>query len=542
MTQGRMANQTGRPTMRRTLLAATLLIATVGMADAKTFRFAYQNDANSLDPYALNETFSHSFQANIYEPLIERDKDLKLIPALATRWEAVDATTWRFHLRPNVRFHDGTRFTADDVVFSYQRAIAPNSDVANKVSTVREIRVVDPLIVEFLMRTPNPIFPQEITTWFMFSRAWAEKNNATAPSSVRGNIENFASRNANGTGPFMIRSRQPDTRTVLVPNPAWWGEVRHNLTEVVFTPIRSDPTRVAALLSGEVDMMYPAPLQDAARIAAGGSRVLTGAELRTLFLGMDQHRDELLESNIKGRNPFKDRRVREAFYRAIDIEAIRARVMRGASVPAGLMVAPGIQGFDAALNTRLPHDPARARALMAVAGYGDGFEVGFDCPNDRYVNDEQICQAIVAMLARIGVTARLNAQTRTRYFEKILSFNTSFYILAWQPSTYDSLSPMFTVMGTPGRFLPQGQAMGGQGTYNPAGWSNARFDELTRMVRTEIDQEKRQALISEAFRIHKDDIGHIPLHQQPFAWAVRSTVQVVQRPDDALVLNWVRME
>jgi peptide/nickel transport system substrate-binding protein len=530
--------------LRRTLLAAALVAATglAGATEAKTFRFAYQNDANSLDPYALNETFTHSFQANFYEPLIERDKDLKLIPALATRWEAVNADTWRFHLRPNVRFHDGTPFTADDVVFSFERAMARHSDVANKVSTVREIRVVDPLTVEFVMRTPNPIFPQEITTWFIMSRAWAEKNNATLPSSVRANIENFASRNANGTGPFMIRSRDADTRTVFVPNPHWWGEVMHNLTEVVFTPIRSAPTRVAALLSGEVDMMYPAPLQDGPRIAASGqARVLTGAELRTLFLGMDQHRDELLESNIKGRNPFKDRRVREAFARAIDIEAIRSRVMRGASVPAGLMVAPGIQGFDPALNDRLPYDPARARALLAEAGYASGFEVGLDCPNDRYVNDEAICQAVVAMLARIGVTARLNAQTRTRYFEKILSFNTSFYLLAWQPSTYDSLSPMFTVMGTPGRFLPQGQAMAGQGTYNPAGWSNARFDELTRMVRTEIDPAKRQALISEAFRIHKDEIGHLPLHQQPFAWAVRNNVRVVQRPDDALVFNWVRM-
>lgn len=526
------------------IVAALISVALGGSAQAQIFRYAYQNDLNSMDPYSLNETFSQGFLGNIYEPLVDRDPELRLVPGLATEWSSPDGVTWRFRLREGVRFHDGTPFTADDVLFSFERANARTSDIANKVSAVREVRVVDAHTVEFIMRTPNPIFPQEITTWHMFSRAWSVQNNATQPSSVRLNVETHASRFTNGTGAFMLRDRELDRRTVLVPNPNWWGERRHNIRELVFLPIRSDPTRVAALLSGDVDMMHPAPLQDAPRInASGQARVLTGAELRTLFLGFDTHRDELPDSNIRGRNPFRDIRVREAFYRAIDIEAIRTRVMRGASVPAGIMVAPGIQGFDAALNTRLPFDPVRARALLTEAGYPDGFELSLDCPNDRYVNDEQICTAVTAMLARVGVRARLNAQTRTRYFEKILSFNTSFYLLAWQPSTYDSLSTLFTVMSTPGRHLPAGtQVLPGQGTYNPGGYSNARVDELTRLARIEADPARRQALISEAFSVHQSEIGHIPLHQQPFAWAVRNNVQVIQRPDDIVVFNWVTMQ
>ena len=251
------------------------------------------------------------------------------------------------------------------------------------------------------------------------SKTWAEENGAVDPSSVKLEVRNFATTNANGTGPFMIKSRQQDVSTVLVPNPNWWGEVEHNLTEIIFTPIKSDATRVAALLSGEVDMIYPVPIQDVDRVnKANGLKVLQGPEMRIIFLHMDSSRDELLESNIKGANPLKDVRVRRAIYQAIDVDAIRDKVMRGASAPAGIMVAPGVVGYDESLNQRFPYDPANSKSLLAESGYADGFELGMDCPNDRYVNDEKICIAIVGFLARVGIKVNLLAQTRSKFSRK----------------------------------------------------------------------------------------------------------------------------
>jgi len=524
---------------RTTALAAVLALAAGAAADAKTFRFSYRGDLNSLDPYALNETFSHAMQGNVYEPLVGRGKKLELAPALATKWENPEPNRWRFHLRPGVKFHNGNAFTADDVIFSYQRALADGSDIISKVASVKEAKKIDDVTVDFITAVPNPILPQEITTWYILDKEWAEANGAAKPTSVAKKVENFATRNANGTGPFRIKSYEPDVKTVMVPNPDWWGKVEHNLTEAVFTPIKSDPTRVSALLSGAVDMIYPVPLQDVNRIKSSGLQVMQGPELRTIFLGMDVERNELLESNVKGKNPLKDLRVRKAIYQAIDIDAIRDKVMRGASTPSALMVAPGINGWDAALNTRFPHDPEASKKLLAEAGYPNGFEIGLDCPNDRYVNDEAICLSIVPMLSRVGINVRLNAQTKSIYFQKILSRNTSFFMLGWQPSSYDSHSPLFSVMGTRPELKPGAQK--GQGTYNPGGYSNPRVDELQEKVRSETDPEKRNAYIREAFEIHKNEIGHIPLHQQALAWGVRPGIDLVQRADDVLALWWVKV-
>ena len=280
--------------------------------------------------------------------------------------------------------------------------------------------------------------------------------------------------------------REDDLRAAT---PRWWGPKEHNLTEVVYTPIQSDATRVAALLSGEVDMVYPVPQQDAARISGTGKhQLLTGFELRTIFVNMDQSRDELLESSVKGKNPFKDKRVRQALYQAIDMEAIKSRIMGGTSNIAGIMVAPGINGYDKPSSMcACKYDPDASKKLLAEAGYPSGFEIGMDCPNDRYVNDEKICQAIVGMLARIGVKVNLLAQTRSKYFEKILSRNTTLSILGWQPLSYDAHSTLQDVINTPKDKI---------GTYNVGSFSNKKIDELTDKIENEVDPAKRQALIT----------------------------------------------
>jgi peptide/nickel transport system substrate-binding protein len=530
--------------MKKTILAAlaALLLVCSGFvcasADAKPFRWANDGDVNSMDPYARNETFLLSFLSNIYEPLIRRDATLRLEPALATAWRQTSPTVWRFELRRNVRFHGGEAFTADDVVFSHARATSGGSNIKSYFVTTKGVRKIDDFTVEFDTDGVDPIFPEQITNWSIMSKAWAERNNATVAADLTRNEESFATRNANGTGPFVLRTREPDVRTVLAPNPAWWDTPKHNLTEVTFFRIGNDATRMAALISGEVDFVYTVPPQDVDRLQRSQDmKVQIGPELRTIYLSFDQLRDELQESNVKGKNPFKDVRVRQAFYQAIDVDAIVARVMRGQARKAGLLIGPGVNGHTAELDVRAaPYDPEAARRLLAAAGYPNGFEVTLDCPNDRYVNDEQICTAAVAMLARIGVKVNLNAQTRARFFAKVNTpgFNTSFYLLGWTPNTYDAHNVLINLLHGRDNARSRGQ-------FNNGGYSNPEVNRLTDVVASETDPAKRQAAIAQAMKILAADFGYIPLHQQTIVWAMRRNVEAAQLADNFFPLRLVRV-
>jgi peptide/nickel transport system substrate-binding protein len=521
------------PRSRSKLLALALAVA-CGFAQAATLRMADVGDVQSMDPHSLNETLQLSFTGNIYEGLVARGKDMALVPALATQWKQTEPTVWRFELRRGVKFHDGTPFTADDVLFSFKRGAAEGSDMKGYTAPIKEVRKVGESTIEIETNAPFPILPDTLTSLYMMSKKWCEDNKAERPVDRRKGVENTASFKANGTGPYRLKERQPSTRTVIVRNFSYWDKIEGNADEIVFTPIGNDATRVAALLSGEIDVMEPVPLQDVDRVKSSGKfAVLQGPELRTIFLGMDQKRDELLFSSVKGKNPFKDKRVRQAFYQAIDIEAIKSRVMRNAASPTALMVGPGVRGFQPDMNKRLPYDVEAAKKLLADAGYASGFEVGMNCPNDRYVNDSQICQAIAANLARIGIKVNLQAETKNTYFPKILRRDTSFYLLGWTPSTTDAHDAMYNLMATP--------TDKGQGQFNLGSYSNPRFDELMAKVQSETDQAKRNEMIREAFKIHQDDVGHIPLHQQALAWAVRSGVSLVQLPDNRLFFKWVKM-
>ena len=530
-----------RRSLVRNLLAVALVAgcaATFGVAQAqspgKVLKVANQGDALSMDPHSLNESLQLAFLGNIYEPLVGRSKTGGLEPVLATEWKQLNPTTWRMKLRPGVRFHDGSPLTAEDVIFSWKRAAGEGSDMRSAVGAVKDIRKVDDSTIDIITAEPYPILPDVVTTWYIMSRKWAEENRATQPVDKRKGIENTASFKANGTGPYRLRSREPGIRTVLQRNPNYWGKLDGNVGEVIFTPIGNAATRVAALLSGEIDVTEPVPVQDVARVNANaGTRVMQGPELRTIFLGMDQSRPELLFSNIKGKNPFKDKRVRQAVYQAIDIDGIQRAVMRGASTPTALMVAPGVAGAPTDLNKRLAYDPAAARKLLAEAGYPNGFEVGMNCPNDRYVNDEAICKAVAANLAGIGIKVNLSAETKGTYFPKILSRNTSFYLLGWTPSTYDSHDVIYSLLTTP---------KGAAGTFNLGNYSNAKVDELGEAVARETDPAKRNALIREAMKIHQDEIGHIPLHQQALAWGMKRNVELVQLPNNYMFYKWVTVK
>ncbi|HET8748309.1 MAG TPA: ABC transporter substrate-binding protein [Ramlibacter sp.] len=518
----------------KSFLATALLCAALGV-NAQTVRVANQGDALSMDPHSLNESLQLDVLGNVYDALVLRDKDMSPVPGLATSWKQVSPTVWRFELRKNVQFHDGTPFTADDVLFSMARTQAEGSDMKSYTNDFKAVRKIDSHTVEIETNKPFPILPDLMSRVMIMSKKWCEDNQATRPVDRRKGIENAASFRANGTGPYRLRERQPGVRTTFVRNGNYWGKIEGNAQEIVFTPIGNDATRVAALLSGEVDVMEPVPLQDVDRVnASANARVLSGPELRTIFLGMDQKRDELLYSSVKGKNPFKDKRVRQAFYQAIDIEGIKKTVMRGAAAPTAEMVGPGINGFQPDLNKRLPYDPEAAKKLLAEAGYPSGFEVTMNCPNDRYVNDSRICQAVAANLSRIGVKINLAAETKGTYFPKILRRDTSFYLLGWTPSTVDAHDPLNAIMSCVDDK--------GAGQFNLGAYCNPKVDELARKVQSETDKAKRNAMIHEAFKIHQDDVGHIPLHQQALAWGVSKRVDVVQRPDNNLSYKWIKVK
>ncbi|MDP1564839.1 MAG: ABC transporter substrate-binding protein [Polaromonas sp.] len=515
-------------------LVGSALVATSFVASAATLRIGNQGDAQSLDPHSLNESLQLTVVGNVYEPLVTRDRNYKLAPSLATDWKQTSPTVWRFNLRKGVQFHDGTPFTADDVIFSYERAKGDGSDMKSYVGQIKEIKKIDDHTIDFVLNNPFPILPELFTQWHMMSKKWCETNQATKPVDRRKGIENAASFRANGTGPYRVRERQPNVRTTFSRNGNYWGKIDGNVEEVIFNVIGNDSTRVAALLSGEIDVMEPVPVQDVPRIkAAPALQVLQGAELRIIFLGMDQKRDELLFSSVKGKNPFKDKRVRQAFYQAIDIEAIKSRVMRGASTPVATLLAPEIRGYAPELAKRLPFDVEAARKLMADAGYGAGFELKMNCPNDRYVNDGEICQAVAANLSRIGVKINLEAETKNNYFPKILRRDTSFYMLGWTPSTVDAHNVLYPILSTPGE--------GGRGQFNLGAYSNARVDELTSLVASETDDKKRNELIREALKIHQDEVGHLPLHQQAINWAAKKNIELVQWPDNGMPWKFVKL-
>ncbi len=528
--------------MRRISGAAAALgmfvcVISAGAAGAKTLRWTNDQDVFSLDPYARQETFLLSFVSNIYEPLVRRGRGLRLQPALATRWFQVAPDRWRFLLRRGVRFQDGTPFTADDVVFSFGRVRGPGSNLATALAPVRDVTKVDDFTVDILTYGPDPLLPGEIAIWDIMSAKWCAENAAEQPADALKGETNYASDHANGTGPFVVDTRRPDKETVLLPNRGWWDHAEHDLDRVVFRPMPGKDA-VAALLAGTVDMLYSVPPQLTDRIArAPGARLVQGPALRTIFLGFDFASDALSDSDVKGRNPFRDRRVRQAFYQAIDENTIKTKVMRGFATPAALLVGPGVAGFDPALNHRLAYDPAAAKALLAEAGYPHGFSAGMDCPNDRYVNDEATCEAVVAMLAKIGIKLRLNAETRGKFFAKLLTFDyaADFFLMGWEPETYDALNALVNLAATRDRDAHRGDA-------NFGGYSNPGLDALITRIADEADESKRRSLLGQALATVRDDIAYIPLHQQQIVWAARNNVELVQEADGTFPLRDVRVK
>lgn len=508
-----------------TTLATTLALSTmlVGVGHAETLRIASQGDATSLDPHSHNESFTNYFLANVYEGLVARDRDFAIAGQLAESWEQIDPTTWRFKLRPDVQFHDGSGFAADDVVFSMDRALAETSNFKHVLASVASYSAIDDLTVEIVTKSANPILLNDLLDLMILDKQWSEANGAQEPINLQAEEKSFSATNANGTGPFKVASRAQGEKTVLTANEAYWADTG-NVTEVVFTPINNAATLVSALLSGEVDLVMPLPLQDIARVEAADSvKVVSSAEARSMYLGMDQWRDQIIESPVKG-NPFLDLRVRQAFAHAVDAQAIIDRVMQGQATLATQYVMDKVNGYNPALK-QLEYNVETAKALLAEAGYPDGFELTMDCSTDRYVNDGQICQAVVSLLARVNVKVNLIAQPKAQFFPKVVApdFGTSFFLLSWTPSTMDSLNVFQNVLGT--RDLDNGV-----GAWNISGCSVPEADMLVKEAAVMMDPAAREAVLQGAMALMVENVCLVPLHVQQLVWGAADNIDVVQHP------------
>jgi peptide/nickel transport system substrate-binding protein len=516
-------------------LIAAALVALALPAQAATLRWAAQNDILTLDPHSQNHATTSSLLQHAYEGLTRYTKTYVIEPALATSWQQLSPTQLRFTLRKGVKFHDGSPFTADDVVFSYGRIMQPQGTMQVYVGSIKEVKKVDSHTVDFMLSGPNPVLLRNIADFRIMSKSWSEKHKSENVQNYVAKEESYASRHTNGTGPYLIKGWEPDKRIVMTANPDWWDQREGNVTEVIYTPIKADATRIAALLSGDVDMVTDLPTQDVTRLKGEAKlKVLDGHEVRTIFIGMDQHSDELKYSNVKGKNPFKDIRVRKALNLAVDREAIRRVTMRGLSIPAAIMVAPGVHGHSKDIDQALALDVEGAKKLLAEAGYGSGFEFGLDCPNNRYVNDEEICQALVGMWARIGLKAKLNAQPMATFIQKIQKFDHDAYMLGWGVPNFDANYTLQSLVRT--------KTTGADGSFNLGRISDAKIDALVDGIKAELDTGKRDAMLREALVLTRDNFYYVPLHHQLRPWAMKKNVTAVHNAVDRHESRYTRVD
>ena len=520
--------------------AALLLAALLALpAAAATLRWSSQGDFLTADPHAQNEGLNNNLNDFVFERLTARDRSLALVPSLATSWESAGPGTWRYRLRKGVTFHDGSPFTADDVVFSIKRAQLPSSNFKVFAGVVTAVRKVDSHTVDVVSPQPLALLQENLNTVRIMSEAWCRKHNALVPQDFKTGEETYASRVANGTGPYVLAKREPEIATTFRRHPGWWGQAEKrfegNVDEIVYRPIASGATRMAALLSGEVDLVLDPQLQDIPRLRKDPKvRIVEGVENRVIFLVMDQHGERPLDTDAGGRNPFKDPRVRRALYQAIDVEGIKRQVMRGLAAPTGAMV-PTTSQSDPALEPRLhPHDPAAARRLLAEAGYPRGFSTALLCPNNRYVNDERICTALASMFAKVGIKARLDTMPRAQFFQKVDNFEFAMHLYGWGGAATD---PGFTL--SPVLRSRDGK---GKGDFNSGRFRDEALDRLIDAAEVEQDGAKRRALLVEALQRVRQQAYTIPLHRQVIPWAVRANVRVVHRADNVVEPLWARVD
>jgi peptide/nickel transport system substrate-binding protein len=507
----------------RRLLAALAAGFALGAVHAQDLRIAMGADVTSMDPHFVNLFPNNNIAEHVFEKLITLDADSRLIPGLAESWKAINPTTWEFKLRKGVKFHDGSDFTAQDVAFSIDRVgKIPDSPgpFTTYTKAIKEVQIVDPHTIRLVTAAPHPQLQNDINTIYIVSKKTAA-NASTA---------DFNSGKAmNGTGPFRFVSFKRGDRVELARNDAYWGE-KPAWARVTFRIIPSDPTRVAALLSGDVDAIENIPTADYAKLRTNpGFETATKPSHRIIFFHVDQFRDASpFVADKAGKplaaNPLKDPRVRRAISKAIDRAAIRDRLMEGLAIPSANLVPAPMFGHNPALKPEA-YDPEGARKLLAAAGYPDGFALTIHGPNNRYVNDDQILQAVATMLSRVGIQTRVEAMPMSVYLARARKLEFSFAMLGWGASTGEASSPLRAHLVT---YLPEK----GWGEFAWGRYANQKVNALLDEALATIDDQRREKLIQEAVGIAIGELGIIPLHHQINTWAMRKGVTYVPRTDE----------
>lgn len=512
------------PRALRLVLLLLLLGCGWSSASARPIVWTRASDVASLDPHAQNDNIAHALYHQIYEPLLIRDALGKVQPALAESWElSQDPTVWQFKLRARVKFHDGVPLTADDVVFSLNRARQPTSEMRVLLASIEAVTRVDDLTVRIKTRGANPLLPWTLTNAFIMSKTWTEKNRGARVPDFRTPEGAFFAVNANGTGPYVLTERQPGQRTLLKRNDEYWGRgiVPLEIEEIEYRPIVGDDERVAAFTSGAADLIQDIPVQAIQKLAATpGVKINEGPENRTIFLGMNVGIAPLATSDVKDRNPFAIKAVRQAVNMTVNRQAIQKDVMLGHAIPTGTIVPPPVNGYVKQLDVIPPLDPAKAKELLIQAGFPDGFSVTLNCPKGRYVNDEAVCKAVSEQLSKIGIRVDVTALERAAHVALITRTPplVDFYMMGFAVPTLDSdYMLQQLVHGRTAR----------AGLFNGTRFSNPEIDKLIDGINQEADIGRRSQVISQIWRAVQEEVIYIPLHVQTLAYAMKSDLDLL---------------
>jgi len=491
-------------TIRNLATATALMLGAAGLASAQTLTFAYDADPVSLDPHEQLSGGTLQLSHMVFDPLVRWNKDLGFDPRLAESWERVDETTMRFNLREGVKFHSGDEMTAEDVVYTIER-LKSSPDFKGIFSGWTSATAVDDYTVEIKTAGPSPLVLHTATYVFPMDKDFYTEGG----DEIVKHGDSFASQNISGTGPFTISEREQGVKVVFERNPDYWDENSPgNVETAVLTPIKEAPTRVAALLAGDVDFIAPVPPTDLERIENNEDvNLVTMTGTRIITLQLNQKRSEALA------NP----KVRQAIAYAINNEGIVQKIMKGFGTVAAQQSPEGYVGHNPDLEPRF--DVAKAKSLMEEAGYADGFSATMMCPNNRYVNDFKICEAAAAMLAKISVDVDLTTMPKAQYWPKFDERAADIMMIGWHSDTEDSANFNEFLTMTPNEET-------GRGQYNSGNYSNPRVDELTEASLTETDPEKRAEMLQEVEKILYDEAAFIPLHWQDLAWAARNGVKI----------------
>ncbi len=518
--------------MRHLLFALGLALVPAHDAAAKVLRYASQVDPGTMDPHAMASLYNTRVIGQIYEPLVGRDEKFRIAPRLALSWSTIEPKVWRFKLRPGVKFHDGTPFTADDVVFSVERALSPTSQQKPSLPNVTGARKVDALTVDLITSQPTPVLPLALTNFRVMSKAWSVKHHVEKPLDFNAKEETFATRNTNGTGPYMLKQWDADVKAVLVANPSYWGQ-HGNVTEAIYLVVGSGATRMSGLISGELDFVIDAGVQDIERLSRMPDVTIGQSEgLGAQYLGFDFAHDRLVHGDAQGTNPFRVAKVRQAVRLAIDVEAIRTKVMRNLSTNGSAIYTPMVDGWDPRFAKPAPYDPERARALLKEAGYPNGFSVTLDC--SLQAPADAVGQAVAGMLARVGIRVAYQPSTFNVLLPKLTGHDSSLYVIGWTPFTADAEGVLVPLAHSP--------TAPGTGDFNFGGYSNAKVDDLLDRARVELDVAKRRALLVEAMTALDADAAFVPLVYRRVVWAMRKNVTTPILPNDNLDLRFVNID